>query len=209
MSKAFHFLVICLLFGVAHAGTLTLSGSTCAGTVDTTTGAFTLNCGPSVTAPAPIPAPATISCAGYATQLIELPWGAIGSGNVRITTSGFANGMVIVVKFTTPNVTPTALGYGRISGVESNSQTGPIYRTAALSASPCDFSGALGPSSLSISPSPTAWYQDVGTSSYYATLSPATTYYFNVKNEYKGSPTCPAQFGNCDMFIELAKPSGW
>ena len=59
------------------------------------------------------------------------------------------------------------------------------------------------------STSPSVTYQVNGTSAYYPILQPNTDYYFNVKNEYNGNPTCPAQFGSCDMYVELDKPIGW
>ncbi|MDE2004447.1 MAG: hypothetical protein KGJ25_13070 [Betaproteobacteria bacterium] len=155
----------------------------------------------------------TISCSGYATQLIDIPWGKVGSGSVRVTTKGFTNGMIVVGRFTTPNVVPSGTPQATVAAAESSSTTGPIARTAALSLTPCDFPspnpiGGLW-STISGGTSPTVAYQVNGTSPYYAVLAPNTTYYFNIKNEVSGMPTCPAQFGSCDMYIEISKATGW
>ena len=122
--------------------------------------------------------------------------------------------MIVVARFTTPNVIIPARRSSapKVSSAESSSQTGPILRTAAFSDTPCVFPkpNPMGMfSTVTGSTSPSVTYQVNGTSNYYPILRPNTTYYFNIKNENNGSPTCPAQFGSCDMYIELAKPSGW
>ncbi|HSQ82770.1 MAG TPA: hypothetical protein VLU54_16835 [Casimicrobiaceae bacterium] len=164
--------------------------------------------------PAAPPPGTTISCSGYSTQVVDIPWGAVGSGNVRVTTKGFTNGMITVARFTTPNVTIPAgsVVRAKVASAESNSSTGPILRTAAFSDTPCVFPspnpmGAFATVAGSTSPSVT--YQVNGTSIYYPLLKPNTTYYFNIKNEYKGAPTCPSSFSSCDMYVELSKPTGW
>jgi len=146
-----------------------------------------------------------ISCNGYGkTVVVDLAWGALKSGNVRVNSSGFGNGAILVARFTTPSTTAPSL-IGKIQAAESSG--GPIPRSAALSTTPCDFpSPPLAKfSTVPNSTSPTASYVVGGTSAYYAILSPSTTYYFNIKNEVNGAPTCS---GNCDMFVELQKPSG-
>ncbi|MHB8723972.1 MAG: hypothetical protein ACYC9Z_01140 [Casimicrobiaceae bacterium] len=166
-----------------------------------------------VSAPTAPPSPtSTISCTGYSTQVVDISWAA-SKGSVRVTTKGFTNGMVVVGRFTTPNVVPAGTPQATVAAAESNSTTGPIPRTAALSLTPCSFPspnpiGGLW-STISGGTSPTVAYQVNGTSSYYAVLAPNTTYYFNIKNEVNGQPTCPAQFGSCDMYIEVSKPTGW
>ncbi|HEV2219896.1 MAG TPA: hypothetical protein VGV08_04985 [Casimicrobiaceae bacterium] len=160
----------------------------------------------------PPPPPGTISCSGYSTQVVDILWSA-NKGSVRVATKGFTNGMIVVGRFTTPNVVPAGTPLAKVWGAESNSTTGPIARSAALSLTPCDFPspnpvGGMW-STVSGGTSPSVTYQVNGTSTYYAVLAPNTTYYFNIKNEVSGRPTCPAQFGSCDMFIEVQKPSGW
>lgn len=183
---------------------------TVTGTGSPTTASTTVT----VSAPsAPPPPTSSISCSGYATQVIDIPWGAINTGSVRLTTKGFTNGMIVVARFTTPNVVPAANARAKVQSAESSSQTGPIQRTAALSLTPCTFSspnpiGGLW-STVTNTTSPSVTYQVNGTSSYYPILAPNTTYYFNIKNELNGAPTCPAQFGSCDMYIEVDKPTGW
>ena len=183
-------------------------------TVANSTTPTSLSASVTVSAPSTIPPPTgTISCAGYTTQLVDIPWGTIGSGNSRVTTKGFTNGMIVVARFTTPSVIPAGISQATIGGVESNSATGPVLRTAAMSLTPCDFPNPnpIGGfwSTVTNTASPSVTYQDGGASSYYTVLKPNTTYYFNVKNEVKGAPTCPSQFSSCDMYIELSKPSGW
>jgi len=147
-----------------------------------------------------------ISCAGYSnTIVVDIPWGPLKSGNVRVTTRGFGNGGIVVARFTTPSTTATSIG--KIQSAEYGG--GPIHRTAALSTTPCDFPSpplAKFYASVPDSTSPTAQYLVGGSSIYYATLRPSTTYYFNIKNEVNGVPTCSQ--GTCDMFVELQKPSG-
>jgi len=168
-----------------------------------------------VSAPSTSPPPTgTISCSGYSTQVVDIPWGAIASGNVRVTTKGFTNGMIAVARFTTPNVTIPAgsIVRAKVASAESNSSTGPILRTAAFSDTPCVFPSPNPMGSFATvvgSTSPSVTYQVNGTSLYYPLLKPNTTYYFNIKNEYKGAPTCPSKFSSCDMYVELSKPTGW
>ncbi len=182
---------------------------TVTGTGSPTTASTTVT----VSAPsAPPPPTSTISCSGYATQLVDISWAA-SKGSVRVTTKGFTNGMIVVGRFTTPKVVPAGTPQATVSAAESSSSTGPIARTAALSLTPCSFPspnpiGGLW-STVSGGTTPTVAYQVNGTSPYYAVLAPNTTYYFNIKNEVSGKPTCPAQFGSCEMYIEVAKPTGW
>ena len=189
---------------VGYSVTVTVSG-----TAPTSPTSVTVN-PPSATPPPPT---GTISCSGYATQVIDIPWGTVNSGSVRMTTKGFTNGMIVVGRFTTPNVVPTGTPRAKVQSAESSSQTGPIQRTAALSLTPCTFAspnpiGGLW-STVTNTTSPSVTYQVNGTSSYYPVLAPNTTYYFNLKNEMNGAPTCPAQFGSCDMYIEIDKATGW
>lgn len=139
-------------------------------------------------------------------RIIDLPWGAPGSGNVRIDTRqhGGFHDETIAVRFTTPNVTSTALA--KLSAIESNATT-TIIRTACLSEMPGDLDHPVA-RARSVGISVTLTY-GVGTSSLYAAnLQPGKTYYLNIKNvDNKGNPTCPPGV-SADMFIELAKPSG-
>ena len=195
--------------GTAVAYTVGLSAPS--GTPTSATKTITVN-PPS----APPPPVGSIDCSstGYATKVVDIAWGAIGSGNVRVTTKGFTNGMVVVARFTTPStpIATTSPIKAKISSAESNSATGPILRTATFSDTPCVFPkpNPLGTyANVAGSSSPSVTYQVNGTSTYYPVLRPNTTYYFNIKNENKGAPTCPSSFSSCDMYVELAKPVGW
>ena len=163
-------------------------------------------------ATSPPPSGAPISCAGFsATRVIDIPWGASGSGAPRVYTStagGFGNNQIVVARFTTPSSSAPGV-YAAIGGAEWGDQQTP--RTAALSTTPCDFPSPNPVGRLSTigggSTSPSVTYAIGGSSSYYAILQPNTTYYFNIKNEVKGVSTCaPGQ--SCNMFIELQKPKG-
>jgi hypothetical protein len=153
-------------------------------------------------APSPTPSPDPIP---YGVRVINLPWGATGSGNVRIDTrnNGGFHGETLAVKFTTPNAVSPA--FAKISGIESNAAMS-VFRTACLSETPGDLDHPVGRArSVGVGFSFT---YGVGTTSLnYANLKPGTTYYVNIKNQdAHGNPTCVGQ--SCDMFIELAHPSG-
>ena len=184
--------------------TVTLNGT---GTPASVTASITVSAPPTT----PPPTGGTISCSGYQTQVIDLPWGRIGSGNVQLATTGFGNGMIVVGRFTTPNVVPTTVARAGIGAVTSIANV-TVYRTAALSLTPCDFPvpNPIGNNSATVTgtPSPNVTYQIGGPSPYYAVLQPNTTYYFNIKNEVNGAPTCPAG-KTCDMYVQLRKPFGW
>jgi hypothetical protein len=155
-------------------------------------------------APPPPPPGGAISCAGYSkTIVIDLPWGAPGSGAPRLSSSGFGNGAIIVARFTTPSTTSTASA--ALSSGEWGDQ--PTPRTAALSLSPCDFSSPLPRASFTLGQqTPAVTYVVGGSSRMYTVLQPSTTYYFNIKNEAYGVPTCGSS--SCNMFVELQKPNG-
>jgi hypothetical protein len=157
----------------------------------------------------PPPTGGAISCSGYAsTIVIDLPWGAAGSAAPRVVSKGFGGNSIIVARFTTPDRTAAGVT-AQIKSAEWGDQQ--HQRSAALSTSPCDFpsTNPLGrlASILGGSTSPTVTYQVGGTSTYYAVLQPSTTYYYNIKNEVKGSPTCSSG-ESCNMFVELQKPNG-
>lgn len=154
------------------------------------------------------PAPSSISCQGFsATRVIDIPWGAIASGNVRVNTAnfgGFRSGEIVVARFTTPAKTSAA--FAKVAGLESNAAYA-VNRTASLSTAPCSFTSPVSKNSNAVGVSFYFTY-GVGTNSLtYANLQPNTTYYVNIKNEKNGVATCPSGI-SCDMFIELAKPSG-
>jgi len=159
---------------------------------------------PGSTTPPPPPG-GSIACAGYSkTIVLDLNWNV--SGAPRVISSGFANGAIVVARFTTPAVTSSTTA--SISSGEWGSQ--PTARSASLSATPCDFVdpnplGKYG-TMLAGQQTPSVTYQIGGSSRSYVVLKPSTTYYFNVKNEAFGGSTCSS--GSCDIFIELHKPSG-
>ena len=200
--------------GTATSYTVNLAASA-SGTATSATRTITVN--PPSSTPPPTTGAVDCTALGYATKNITIPWGAIGSGNVRVTTSGFTNGMIYVASITTPSVpiATTSTLRAKLASAESNSATGPILRTAWFSSNPTSACLFASPNPLGTyanivgASSPNLTYQVNGTSTYYPVLKPATTYYFSIKNEYKGSPTCPAKFGSCDMYIELSKPTGW
>jgi hypothetical protein len=184
------------------------------GTATSATKSITVN--PPTATPPPTTGAVDCTAQGYATKNVAIPWGAIGSGNVRVTTSGFTNGMIYVASITTPSVplATTSIIRAKISSAESNSATGPILRTAWFSDNPASACQFTSPNpegyyaNIVGSSSPSLTYQVNGTSTYYPVLAAGKTYYFSVKNEYKGAPTCPSKFSSCDMYIELAKPTG-
>jgi hypothetical protein len=149
-----------------------------------------------------------ISCAGFSkTIVLDLNWGAPGSAAPRLTTSGFGNGAIVVARFTTPANTAPGV-YAAIAAGEWGDQ--PTSRTAALSTTPCDFPSPnpLGKyATLNAGQqTPSVVYAVGGTSRVYAILQPSTTYYFNIKNEAFGGPSCMSS--TCNMFVELQKPNG-
>lgn len=158
---------------------------------------------PSPPAPSPSPSPGPIP---PNVRVIDLDWNQ-NPGNVRIDTRnlGGFHGETIAVRFKTPNATSAARA--KISGIESNAAYS-VLRTACLSEQPGDFDNPVSPYSRSVGIGFNFTY-GVGTSaSYTANLKPGTTYYLNVKNaDRNGNPTCPPGV-SCDIFVELAKPSG-
>ena len=158
--------------------------------------------------PPPPPPGGSISCAGFSkTIVLDLDWGAPSTAAPRKTTSGFGNGAIVVARFTTPANTAPGV-YATISSGEYGDQ--PTQRTAALSTTPCDFPSPnpLGRyATLNAGQqTPSVVYAVGGSSSSYAILQPSTTYYFNVTNAYKGSPSCTSS--TCNIFVELQKPNG-
>lgn len=140
---------------------------------------------------------------------LTLNWAS--PGNVRTYTElagNFACGETVVAAFTTP--AGTSANVGSISAVEWNSGTGPVMRTACLSSIPGDFSGNdLGPGSRVVSTSVTIQFTVGPNSRPYPTpeLASGTTYYLNIKND-DGFGSCTCFVGDCDMVIELRKPTG-
>jgi hypothetical protein len=162
-----------------------------------------------VTVPAPTTTPppptGTISCAGYATQVIDIPWPGASTGFTRVSTRGFTNGMIVVGRFTTPSVAGNG-GRSKVWAATANSYD-PL-RTAALSQTPCDFANPNPLGSYAapvVTTVPSFSYVAGPATSNYAVLQPGTTYYFNIKNEAYGAPTCPAGVSSCDVIIEVDK----
>jgi hypothetical protein len=148
-----------------------------------------------------------ISCPGFAaTHVIDANW---ASSQLLYTTNvgGFGVNDIVVVRFTTSNITSaTAKGY--IQAVEYSDPTSG--RTAALSATPCDLVGlpkvgggtnAFGPGDVA----PWAYFSLVASKSGASILQPNTMYYFNLTNSTPS--TCQAT-GSCNMLITFNKPSG-
>jgi hypothetical protein len=157
------------------------------------------------TTPGPTPTP-TPPPPGV--RIIDLHWGAPGSGNVTIDTrnyGGFRN-ETIAVRFTTPNATSAA--FAKISGIESNAAIS-IFRTACLSEVPGDLTHPISLYGRSVGTGFSFAYGVGAAATQYKTnLKPGTTYYVNIKNQDShGNPTCPPGV-SADMFVELAKPSG-
>ena len=135
-------------------------------------------------------------------QVIEMAW-----GNSRYFTKGFNSTTVAVFHFRTPATIAPGVS-AKIAGAENGG--GPRIRHAVLSAKACDFTKVApasiwGPYTYSDNTSPTVFYSVGGSSTTsYTALAPSTDYYFNVKND---PSTCPAGT-NCDMYMDMAKPSG-
>jgi hypothetical protein len=149
-----------------------------------------------------------ISCPGFATtRVVDMNWGPNPQLAYTSNVGGFGPNDAVVVRFTTSNIT-SATGKGYIQAAEYSGS--PSGRTAALSATPCDFVGlpkvgggtnAFGPGDIA----PKAYFSLVAIKSDASTLQPSTTYYFNISNS--PSSTCQS-IGSCDMIITLSKPSG-
>lgn len=165
---------------------------------------------PPTTNPPPPPPPtgtgsASTDCAAAGVtsyQVIEMAW-----GNSRYFTKGFNSTTVAVFHFRTPATIAPGVS-AKIAGAENGG--GPRIRHAVLSAKACDFTKVAptsiwGPYTYSDNTSPTVFYAVGGSSTTsYTALAPSTDYYFNVKND---PSTCPAGT-TCDMYMDMAKPSG-
>lgn len=136
----------------------------------------------------------------------------MGWATGRINTSGVTKDGIIVVKFRTPSQTSPAVGH--ISAVEYSSIN--WGRLAVLSKVAGDFTIPTQPAGSSYGPfnapklpyspmtnsAPIIMFRVGGVSDALAVaLEPDTDYYFNIK-------TTPMASGPCNMFVELAKPSG-
>ncbi len=140
---------------------------------------------------------------------LSLDWTLAGNQRTYSNLAGnFACDKIVVCQFTTP--AGTSANVGSIGAAEWNSGAGPIVRTACLSSIPGDFSGNdLGANSLVHGISVTVQFTVGPNSRSFATpeLSPSTTYYFNVKND-NGFGACTCFSTDCNIFVELRKPSG-
>jgi hypothetical protein len=167
----------------------------------------TLTCASTGTAPAPTPTPppvptpppipTSIHCAGFATtQVLDASWPA---SNVtrRSLSSGFGNGVALVVRFTTG----FKAGFGRLTVAEWGSA--PTFKTSALSQRPCDWSPQASPYANAVGVTVGSNFS-VGQNSFgYPELNANTTYYLNLKNEVNGMASCA---DSCDVFIDLKAP---
>jgi hypothetical protein len=146
--------------------------------------------------PGPGPCGGPISCPGFSnTILLEIPW----INPPRTLTGFFGQNDIVVVKFTT-GPSPSSGNLPKIAGAEF--QGPPTQRTAALSATACDFNGlpypgAVVPNSTSVTVNFTV--DNPNNFGYYPILHTNTTYYFNVKNV---AGQCS---GNCSMAFDLIK----
>jgi hypothetical protein len=161
------------------------------------------------------PPTGAISCPGFSNTItVDIPWGAPGSGNPRLSTSGFSNSSIVVARFTTPANLPAGVG-GAIKMGEWSSAT--TMRSVAISTSPCSFPkpnplGNTGTQTSPNNPQPTIYYQIGAGSRYTVGLQPGTTYYVSITNSYTSStgsvvPTCGSSA--CNAFVELDKPTGF
>jgi hypothetical protein len=163
------------------------------------------------TTPGPTPSDDPLPSSTFAAvHVVDLPWGAIGTGNVRVYTKdhgGFGHNEAVVIRFTTPNkAQSSATSLGNIAGLQ---YINPALsgRTSKLSDKPLDFAGAFsGADTVGAMFSVGVQVTRMGTP--YPLLQPGKTYYFNVKNEDgAGRSTCaPGQQAN--MIFELYKPAG-
>ena len=136
------------------------------------------------------------------TLVIDMPW----ANPTRMYTSGaggFGPNDIVVVRFTTGSTANPSNNLPAFTAVEF--QSGTSNRIAALSATPCDFSGT-GQAGSTVQGSSVLLPFAVGNNNagYYAKLKQNTTYYMNIKNG--SSPSC-ASTGNCDMSIDLSNKS--
>ena len=149
-----------------------------------------------------------ISCPGFATtRVLDMNWTPKPQLGYTVNVGGFGPNDAIVVRFTTSaSTTSTAMGY--IQAAEFSDP--PSGRTAALSATPCDFVGlpkvgggttAFGPGDIA----PKAYFTLFNPNTGNPTLLPSTTYYFNISNS---TPSSCQSSGSCNMIITLSKPSG-
>jgi hypothetical protein len=166
------------------------------------------------TTPPPPPPPTTsgpIACAGYAkTVVLDLPWTA----QSKAVTSGFGNDTIVVGRFTTGASAPGANYPANVSSIEYVDPS--ATRTAALSTSPCDLTGAgLNGAAVTVSVGPSWTYQIGGTAPVTfrtstptrVVLQPSTTYYVNIVNRNaSGAPSCGTT--TCNMILQLTKPTG-
>lgn len=148
----------------------------------------------------------SISCPGWNTLVLDLNWAS--AGNVAADSAGqgsFGNNEMVIARFTTP--AGTAANLGHISAYEWPGGGGPVPRTAALSATPCNVDTSLAAGALTQASTPNIYYRVGGTDAYYPVLQPNTTYYFNIINRNSaGSHSCGA--GVCPIRVELNKPQG-
>jgi hypothetical protein len=119
-----------------------------------------------------------------------------------MTTKSFTGNVALVFRVTVPSSTRDGTYY-RFSGAEYGDQ--PHQRTAALSASPCDFSKSLGALAFQDATPTITLYARIGASDgYYPGISPGGTYYLNVQNSSYGQSTCSSG-ESCNMYIDFIK----
>jgi hypothetical protein len=145
------------------------------------------------------------TCPGYSKTIVyDLPWNA----QSKITTKGFANGTMLVARFTTPN---TSVQSGSATIASAEWLPPRVTRSASISTSPCDLGGTgTGAVSGGWTQTPGWTYQILGTASRLSgrvVLQPNTTYYVNIVNrDSAGQSTCTTS--TCEMIVQLTVPTG-
>lgn len=144
------------------------------------------------TAPPPAPPPSgALSCPGYNnTYVVDLKYQR--SGDFK-DVGTFGQGDLLIARFTTPTTLANRGAEGLIAVGEYAGNGEQFYRTAVLSATPCSFTAAG--NALATGTGPTVYFNNYP-------LSPGTTYYFQINNTYRGSPSC--NDGNCPVRVTLA-----
>ena len=145
------------------------------------------------------------TCPGFSnTRVLKMDW----SNPQRLYTSsvgGFGPNDAVVVVFTTGNVSSPDNNLARV--VAGEWQTGPSTRSATLSDTPCDFGPQAFPGAVTSGTTVTVPFtvNNPNNYGYYPILQLQKTYYFNIQNA--PNPSC-ANTGNCNIAVDLTKPSG-
>ncbi len=146
------------------------------------------------------------SCPGFGNTIVmNMNW----ANPARLFTSSygaFGPNDVIVVVFTTGNVASPNNSLPRLVAAEY--QSPPSTRIAVLSTTACDFSAQLTQGATTSGTTVTVPFTVANSNNYgfYPILNTNTTYYLNIKNA--PSSSCTSSGGDCDMAVDLNKPSG-